>query len=62
MPFVTIKWFPRSKEMRAEVAKGITEAIVKITGADPNLVRVVFEDLSRDSYAQAGVLASERKK
>ena len=61
MPFVTVKWFPRSKELMAETAKEITDVIVKVTGVGADHVYVFFEDLPRDHMGHAGELASERK-
>ncbi len=61
MPLVTVKWFARPKEMRAEVAKGITEALVKIVGVDPKVVNIIFEEIPRDCLSQGGILASDRK-
>lgn len=61
MPFVTVKWFPRDEEKMAEAAQRVTEAIVKITGVEPKLVNIVFEDMPRDHFAQGGVLVSQRK-
>ncbi|MBI3953819.1 MAG: 2-hydroxymuconate tautomerase family protein [Chloroflexi bacterium] len=61
MPVVRIQMYAgRTKEQKAELAKAITEAVVRIAKAPPEQTWVVFEDVPRENWAIAGVLASER--
>ena len=62
MPIVRIEMWPgRTKAQKAELARVITEAVVTIAHTRPEAVTVVFQDVAKDNWAQAGVLASEAK-
>ncbi|MSQ33374.1 MAG: 4-oxalocrotonate tautomerase family protein [Dehalococcoidia bacterium] len=61
MPVVTIQMYAgRTKQQKAELAKAITEAVVRIALTTPEQTWVVFQDVPRDSWAIGGVLASDR--
>ena len=60
MPIVRIEMWPgRSHSQKAELAKAITEAMVNIAQTTPEAVIVVFEDVPKDNWAEAGIMASE---
>ncbi|MCI0441570.1 MAG: tautomerase family protein [Chloroflexi bacterium] len=60
MPIVRISmWTGRTKQQKAELAKAITDAMVKIGKTTPEATIIVFEDISKDDWAQSGVLASD---
>ncbi len=60
MPIVTITWWQgRTKEQKAKLAKKITEAMTEVVGAPPEVVHVVFEDVSKENWAIGGKLSSE---
>ena len=60
MPIVRISMWPgRTKEQKAELAKAITESIADIAKAPPEATIIVFEDVAKDDWAEAGVLASD---
>jgi 4-oxalocrotonate tautomerase len=44
---------------KREVAKAITEAMVRITNTTPEATFVIFSDVAKENWAQAGELASE---
>ena len=59
MPFVRITSFPQPKEVRSEIAEGITEVIHKATEIPKENIWVVFEPMPKDSWADGGTLISE---
>ncbi|MYC06500.1 MAG: 4-oxalocrotonate tautomerase [Chloroflexi bacterium] len=60
MPIVRVEMWPgRTREQKAELAKIITDAINDIAGAPPEATIIVFEDVSKDDWAQSGRLASD---
>ena len=61
MPFITIRMYAgRTKEQKAELAKAITDAVVRIAKAPPEQTWIVFEEFSKENWAIGGVLSSER--
>ena len=62
MPIVEVKMYAgRSHAQKAELAKAITHAMVDIGKTQPEAVMVLFQDVPREDWAQAGVLASDAK-
>ena len=60
MPIVRVEMWPgRTREQKAELAKVITDAINDIAGAPPEATIIVFDDVSKDDWAEAGKLASD---
>ena len=60
MPTVRVEIWPgTTHEQKAKLAKAITEAINDIAGAPPEATIIVFDDVSKDDWAQSGKLASE---
>ncbi len=60
MPIVRVEMWPgRTKEQKAELARAITNAVVRIAGTTPEATIVVFEDIAKENWAQGGVLATE---
>jgi len=63
MPIVRIgMWSGRTHAQKAELARVITEAMVTIAHTTPEATIVIFEDIAKEDWAQAGVLASDAKK
>ena len=63
MPIVKIgMWTGRTHAQKAELARVITEAMVTIAHTTPEATIVIFEDIAKEDWAQAGVLASDAKK
>ncbi len=63
MPIVTIKMYEgRSPEQKRALVKEVTDAVVRTTGATLEGTFVVIEDVKREHWSAAGVLASEAKK
>jgi|YNPBryunderm2012_1023409.scaffolds.fasta_scaffold21231_2 4-oxalocrotonate tautomerase len=60
MPVVEIKLFEgRSVEIKKRIAKEVTEVLVKHLQIPEDAVIVIFEDIKRENFAQAGELAVE---
>ncbi len=60
MPIVRVEmWTGRTIAQKKELARVITDAVVNIAHTTPEATIIVFEDISRDNWAQAGILASE---
>jgi len=63
MPLVNIKMLEgRTLEQKKELVKKVTQAIVEATGATPEGVSIVIEEMPKHHFARAGVLASEYSK
>ena len=60
MPIVRIEIYPgRTHAQKAELARVITEAMVNIARTQPESVTVLFQDVARENWAQAGALAAD---
>lgn len=60
MPIVRVEMWPgRTREQKAELARLITDAIVKVARTTPEATTIVFEDVLKENWAVGGVLASE---
>ena len=61
MPIVTVQLFPgRTTEQKREMAKEITDAVVRIAKTTPEATHVIFQDVSQSDWAEAGTLMSEQ--
>lgn len=59
MPHVTIELLEgRTMEQKAAVAKAVTAALVDLAGSKPGDVDIVFVDVARSNWANAGRLLS----
>ena len=62
MPTVHVELFPgRTHEQKAELAKAITDVVVRIAKAAPEGTEVIFTEVPKEHWARAGVLASDEK-
>ncbi len=60
MPFVNIKlWAGRTVEQKRRLAKAITDAMVEHAAANPEHLHVSIDDYPLESWARAGVLATD---
>ena len=60
MPIIRVEMWPgRTHEQKVELAKAITDAVVTIAHTTPEATIVVFEDVAKENWAQAGKLASD---
>lgn len=62
MPVVTIQLISgRTKEQKAKLAQAITDSIVDIANVKPEGVQVIFSDVEREDWANAGSLLSDKQ-
>lgn len=61
MPFIRVTSFPQSKEVRSEIADGITEVVHRATKIPRDSIWVVFEPMPPDSWSVGGALVSDKK-
>lgn len=61
MPFIRVTSFPQSQENKAEIAKGITEVVHKVTKIPQEYIWVVFDPMPPESWSAGGTLISEKK-
>lgn len=60
MPIVRVEMWPgRTRAQKAELAKAITDAIVKIAKTTPEATTIVFEDVAKENWAIGGKLAAD---
>ncbi len=60
MPIVRVSMHSgRTPAQKAELARAITEAIVKIARTTPEATTIIFEDVPKENWATGGVLASQ---
>ncbi len=63
MPTLRVELFEgRTPEQKAELAKELTAACVRVLGGSPDAVDVVFFDVARQNWATGGVLWSDKQK
>jgi 4-oxalocrotonate tautomerase len=62
MPIVRVEMFSgRTHAQKQELARAITEAVANIAHTTPEATIVIFHDVGRDDWAQAGKLASDEE-
>ena len=60
MPIVRIDMWPgRTHAQKQELARVITEAVVNIAHTTHEATIVIFQEIAKEDWAQAGVLASD---
>ncbi len=63
MPVVRVSmWRGRTHAQKQELARAITDAVCAIAQTTPDATIIIFEDVERANWAQAGALASEEGK
>ena len=61
MPFVVVHmWEGRSVDDKRALTRAITDAMVTHAHAKPDALHVVIQEYSRENWARAGVLGSDR--
>jgi 4-oxalocrotonate tautomerase len=53
-------WPGRTHQQKADLAKAITDALVNIAKTTPEATTIVFQDVPKENWAEAGVLASDQ--
>lgn len=61
MPLVNIAMYPgRDLEKKREIVKEVTATLSRVMNIAPETVWVILDEVPRDNWAAAGVLASDR--
>ena len=60
MPVITIQIRELDKDKKAAIAKSFTEELSNITGIEKGAITILFQELSFDNIATAGVLKSNK--
>jgi 4-oxalocrotonate tautomerase len=62
MPIVRVEMFSgRTHAQKQELARAITEAVANIAHTTADQTIVIFQDVERENWAQAGKLASDEE-
>ena len=60
MPVIHVEMWPgRTHGQKSELAKAITDAVVRIAKTSSEHTIVIFDDVDKANWAQGGVLASD---
>jgi 4-oxalocrotonate tautomerase len=61
MPVIVVRMFAgRTKQQKADLAKAITDSVVRIAKTTPEATEIVFEDIVKENWAVGGVLCSDK--
>ena len=61
MPIVTVQLLEgRTNEQKKAMVEKVTAAVTETTKASPESVKIIIEEMSKNHFASAGVLASEK--
>ena len=62
MPIVRVEMFPgRTHAQKQELARAITEVVSNIAHTTQDATIVIFSEIEREDWAQAGTLASDEE-
>ncbi len=62
MPIVRIEMWPgRTQAQKRELARQVTEVVCNVAHTTPEATIIVFQDVEKENWAQAGRLASEEE-
>ncbi len=60
MPIVRIEMWPgRTQAQKREMARAITEVVCNVAHTTPDATIVLFQDVEKENWAQAGKLVSD---
>ena len=61
MPVINIDmWEGRTEDQKRKIVKAVTEAMHESAGVNPEGLTIIIHDIPKDSWARAGILASDR--
>ena len=62
MPIVRVEMWPgRTQAQKRELARAITEVVCNVAHTTPEATIVIFQEVAREDWAQAGRLASDEE-
>jgi 4-oxalocrotonate tautomerase len=60
MPIIRVELWPgRTEAQKRELARQLTEVVCNVAQTTPEATIVIFQEIAREDWAQAGRLASE---
>ncbi|MSQ26180.1 MAG: 4-oxalocrotonate tautomerase [Dehalococcoidia bacterium] len=60
MPIIRVEMWPgRTQQQKADLARAITDDVVRIAKTSPEATIVIFSETSKEDWAEGGVLASD---
>lgn len=60
MPIVRIEMWPgRTQAQKREMARAITEVVCNVAHTTPDATIILFQDVEKENWAQAGKLVSD---
>lgn len=60
MPIVRVEMWPgRTQAQKREMARQITEVVCNVAQTTPEATIVIFQDVAKEDWAQAGKLVSD---
>ena len=60
MPIVRVEMWPgRTQAQKREMARQITEVVCNVAQTTPEATIVIFQDVAKENWAQAGKLVSD---
>jgi len=60
MPILRVSLWPgRTKEQKAELAKALTDTMIRVANVSAQAVIIQFEELPKENWATGGVLHTE---
>jgi len=60
MPILRVSlWSGKTKEQKAELAKALTDTMVRVAKVQPEAVTIMFEELPKDNWSSKGILHSD---
>jgi len=63
MPTLRVELFEgRTPQQKAELAKELTDACVRVLGGSPDAVDILFFDVARQDWSTGGVMWSDKGK
>jgi len=61
MPIVTVQLLEgRTHEQKKAMVEKVTKVVAETTNASPDNVKIIISEMSKNHFASAGVLASEK--
>lgn len=61
MPMIKVELFAgRTADQKAELARELTSTYVRVMGGKPEAVSIIFSDVDKSDWANAGVMMSEK--